>query len=127
MLDADYVAGPVVPQQLWQPLYKRIREVLVENSRLCMPIFFIVQETGRVGLSLSDALAKKHYLLHGHNQAVDLGGKVTTHIRILAWTVSSTVISRTELIRSGKAMSSTSDRSRSKTKRAIATPSLSVV
>ncbi|KZV67047.1 hypothetical protein PENSPDRAFT_551577, partial [Peniophora sp. CONT] len=75
--------GPVVPQQLWQPLYKRIREVLVENSRICMPIFFVVQETGRVGLTLSEALAKKHYLLHGHNQAVDLGGKVTTHIRIL--------------------------------------------
>lgn len=84
LLDLDYVASPVVPQQLWQPLYKRAREVLVDNSRLCMPIFFVVQETGRVGLSLTEALAKKHYLLHGHNQAVNLGGKVTTHIRILA-------------------------------------------
>ncbi|VDB88670.1 unnamed protein product [Peniophora sp. CBMAI 1063] len=83
MLDADHATGPVVPQQLWQPLYKRIREVLVDNSRLCMPVFFVAQESGHVGLSLSDALAKKHYLLQGHDQAVDLGGKVTTHIRIL--------------------------------------------
>ena len=83
VLDADYTTGPVVPQLLWQPLYKRIREVLVDNTRLCMPIFFVVHDTGRVGLSLSEALAKKHYLLNNHNQVVDLGGKVTTNIRIL--------------------------------------------
>ncbi|KAI0034442.1 hypothetical protein K488DRAFT_69115 [Vararia minispora EC-137] len=82
-IGAEYVNGPVVPQRLWQPLYRRIREVLVDNSRLCMPIFFVMQDSGQVGLSLADALAKKHYLLLGHNHPVDLGGKVTTHIRIL--------------------------------------------
>jgi hypothetical protein len=83
MVGAEHTVGPVVPQRLWQPLYRRIREVLVDNSQLCMPIFFVIQETGRVGLPLTDALAKKHYLLYAHNHAVELGGKVTTHIRIL--------------------------------------------
>ncbi|KAI0322813.1 hypothetical protein OF83DRAFT_1026798, partial [Amylostereum chailletii] len=75
--------GPVIPQRLWSPLYRRIREVVVDNSPLCMPIFFVHHDTGRVGIALSEALAKKHYVLHGDGHAVDLGGKVTTHIRIL--------------------------------------------
>ena len=81
-IDYGLDAGQVVPQRLWQPMYRRIQEVLVDDSRLCLPIFFVVQATGRVGLPLSGALTS-HQLLRDHDQVVDFGGKITTHIRIL--------------------------------------------
>lgn len=81
----DYVIkdiGTVVPQTLYIPHNRSDYGRYVEEAELQMPIFF-VHENGDLGLPLEDAISGQcHTLRHADTQA-QLGGRSTTHIRIL--------------------------------------------
>ncbi|KAI0058988.1 hypothetical protein BV25DRAFT_1829544 [Artomyces pyxidatus] len=74
--------GPVVPQTLWRPIYPRTRELHVDHSPLCLPIFFIQQDAEGVGIPVLEALRKKTHTLRDSYSPVELGGKTTTQLRI---------------------------------------------
>ena len=75
--------GTVVPQTLWTPHNKNDLKQHVEEADLQLPIFFI-NENGDLGLSLEDAVnGRCHSALRDAQTHAQLGGKTTTHIRIL--------------------------------------------
>ena len=82
----DYVikdTGTVVPQRLWIPHNKNDFKQHVEEADLQLPVFFI-HENGDLGLSLEDAVSGRcHDTLRDAHTYAQLGGKTTTHIRIL--------------------------------------------
>jgi len=75
--------GTVVPQTLWTPQNKNDLKQHVEEADLQLPIFFI-HDNGDLGLSLEDAVnGRCHSALRDARTHAQLGGKTTTHIRIL--------------------------------------------
>ena len=112
--------GTVVPQTLWTPLNKKDLKQHVEEADLQFPIFFI-HENGDLGLSLEDAVNGRCYsALRDARTHAQLGGKTTTHIRILVGSgqltrLRSTCID-TYMCRSGQDTRITSDRFRLETR-----------
>jgi len=91
LLDHSVVrTGTVVPQTLWSPQNVNDFRLFVSDASLQMPIFF-THANGTLGLSLSDAANGRHQTLRDAREQAQLGGKVTTHIRILVCGVFSLV------------------------------------
>ncbi|KAH9959223.1 hypothetical protein BC827DRAFT_520578 [Russula dissimulans] len=83
ILDHSIVrTGTVVPQVLWSPQNVNAFEQYVSDATLQMPIFFTHLD-GTLGLSLSDAANGCCQTLCNGREQAQLGGKVTTCIRIL--------------------------------------------
>jgi len=83
ILDHSIVrTGTVVPQVLWSPQNVNDFRLHVSDAILQMPIFF-THVNGTLGLSLSDAANGRCQTLCNGREQAQLGGKVTTHIRIL--------------------------------------------
>lgn len=83
LLDYGVVrSGTVVPQALWSPHNVNDFRQYVSEAPLQLPIFFI-QKNGVLGLSLSDAADGRCQTLRGGRMQAQLGGRFTTHIRIL--------------------------------------------
>ncbi|KAI9511602.1 hypothetical protein F5148DRAFT_1170347 [Russula earlei] len=83
LLDHSVVpTGTVVPQALWSPQNVNDFKQYVSEAPLQLPIFFI-HETGALGLSLSDAANGRCHTLREARLQAQLGGKSTTHIRIM--------------------------------------------
>ena len=91
LLDHSVVhTGTVVPQALWSPQNVNDFRQHVSDASLQMPIFF-THTNGTLGLSLSDAANGRYQTLRDAREQAQLGGKVTTHIRILVCGVFSLV------------------------------------
>jgi hypothetical protein len=74
--------GTVVPQTLWSPQTLTDQKHHVEQAELQLPIFFQCSD-GRLGLSLEAAAAGRCHGLTNAQSSAPLGGKSTTHIRIV--------------------------------------------
>ncbi|KAI0295955.1 hypothetical protein BC826DRAFT_256982 [Russula brevipes] len=82
LLDYSVVPmGTVVPQALWFPHNVNDLRQYVTDATLQMPIFF-VHEHGTLGLSLDDAINGRCHTLRDAQMHAQLGGRVSTHIRI---------------------------------------------
>jgi hypothetical protein len=73
--------GTVIPQVRWSPENVNDHRQHVAEAILQMPIYFL-QQNGVLGLSLDDAINGRCQTLHDSRMQAQLGGKVTTHIRI---------------------------------------------
>jgi hypothetical protein len=73
--------GTVIPQARWSPENVNDHRHHVAEAILQMPIFFM-QQNGTLGLSLDDAINGRCQTLRDSRVQAQLGGKVTTHIRI---------------------------------------------
>ncbi|KAA1468873.1 hypothetical protein DENSPDRAFT_546342 [Dentipellis sp. KUC8613] len=80
----DENRGLIMPLDVWQPLYPSVREQHVVNSPLCLPIYFYRSDSNDIGIPLVDAAEKRCRTLSHWFDSVDLGGKATTWIKILA-------------------------------------------
>jgi len=129
VLDHSVVhTGTVVPQTLWSPQgVNDIRQHVAEIF-LQMPIFF-TNVNGAVGLSLSDGTNGRYQTLSDGCKEAQLGGRVTTHIRILVCSPFSLVslgpvFDNPWVHISGQVTSISSDKSRSETRWSRETPSV---
>jgi len=79
--------GTVVPQSLWSPQSYNHARQYVADAPLQLPIFFILEDSdGILGISLHDAANGRCQTLRDARTRAPLGGKSTTHIRILVCT-----------------------------------------
>jgi hypothetical protein len=82
LLDYSIVRmGTVIPQARWYPENVNDHRQHVVEAALQMPIFF-VQQNGTLGLPLNDAINGRYHTLRDAREQAQLGGRVTTHIRI---------------------------------------------
>ena len=76
--------GTVVPQSLWSPRSNSDARQYVADAPLQLPIFFVQEDSnGILGISLDDAANGRCQTLRDTRTQAHLGGKSTTHIRIL--------------------------------------------
>ncbi|KAF8257745.1 hypothetical protein EI94DRAFT_1817032 [Lactarius quietus] len=74
--------GTVVPQRRWFPVDQMDFQRHVVEAVLQLPVFFVNRD-GSIGFSLSDILRGCDRDLRNRNAFAPLGGRVTTHVRIL--------------------------------------------
>ena len=72
--------GTIVPQRLWTPRSSTDRSQYVENATLQTPVFF--HNGSILGISVAHAVEGDLGGLLRRNDAAELGGKASTHIRI---------------------------------------------
>ena len=73
--------GSVIPQQRWTPADEIDVRRYVESATLQLPIYF-VKKNGGIGFWLPDILQGIDHDLDNGDREAQLGGRVTTHLRI---------------------------------------------
>jgi hypothetical protein len=78
---ADLSRGTIVPQVPWFPQTPRDMRKYVTDAVLQLP-FFLRQDDGTIGMSLSDVIHGNFRRLVDSVQQVNVGGRTSVHVRI---------------------------------------------